>query len=165
MGYNPFDSRFSNLFSMRIAMGTDEILKSKRGEILALATQRGIKNLRVFGSVARGQAGPDSDVDFLVDVELGRTYLDMGAFLMDLQDLLGRKVDLVTERALYAPIKCQIFNEAVPSVRGGLFLMWDAYKAYTISGLQNRYKSGIFFVRRVIGLMCIIFLLARDIRC
>jgi predicted nucleotidyltransferase len=95
-------------------MGTDEILKSKRGEILALATQRGIKNLRVFGSVARGQAGPDSDVDFLVDVEPGRTYLDMGAFLMDLQDLLGRKVDLVTERALHASIKSQILKEAVP---------------------------------------------------
>jgi predicted nucleotidyltransferase len=95
-------------------MGTDEILKSKRGEILALATQRGIKNLRVFGSVARGQAGPDSDVDFLVDVEPGRTYLDMGAFLMDLQDLLGRKVDLVTERALHASIKSQVLKEAVP---------------------------------------------------
>jgi hypothetical protein len=95
-------------------MGTDEILKSKRGEILALATQRGIKNLRVFGSVARGQAGPDSDVDFLVDIEPGRTYLDMGAFLMDLQDLLDRKVDLVTERALHASIKSQILKEAVP---------------------------------------------------
>jgi len=95
-------------------MGTDEILKLKRGEILALATQRGIKNLRVFGSVARGQAGPDSDVDFLVDVEPGRTYLDLGAFLLDLQDLLGRKVDLVTERALHASIKTQILKEAVP---------------------------------------------------
>lgn len=95
-------------------MGIDEILKPKRGDILALAALRGIKNLRVFGSVARGQAGPDSDVDFLVDIEPGRTYLDMGAFLIDLQDLLGRKVDLVTERALYAPIKCQILKEAVP---------------------------------------------------
>jgi len=95
-------------------MGTDEILKLKRGEILALATQRGIKNLRVFGSVARGQAGPDSDVDFLVDVEPGRTYLDLGAFLLDLQDLLGRKVDLVTERALHASIKTQILKEAIP---------------------------------------------------
>ena len=95
-------------------MGTDEILKLKRGEILALATQRGIKNLRVFGSVARGQAGPDIDVDFLVDVEPGRTYLDLGAFLLDLQDLLGRKVDLVTERALHASIKTQILKEAVP---------------------------------------------------
>jgi len=95
-------------------MGTDEIIKSNRDEILALATQRGIKNVRVFGSVARGQAGPDSDVDLLVDVEPGRTYLDMGAFLMDIQDLLGRKVDLVTERALHRSIKKQVLKEAVP---------------------------------------------------
>jgi hypothetical protein len=95
-------------------MGTDEIIKSNRNEILALATQRGIKNVRVFGSVARGQAGPDSDVDLLVDVEPGRTYLDMGAFLMDIQDLLGRKVDLVTERALHRSIKNRVLKEAVP---------------------------------------------------
>ena len=60
---------------MEIHVGADEILKSKRNEILSLATKHGIKNLRVFGSVARGQAGPKSDVDFLVEVEPGRTYL------------------------------------------------------------------------------------------
>jgi uncharacterized protein len=95
-------------------VSTNEILKSKRNEILDLATRHGVKNLRVFGSVARGQAGPQSDVDFLVEVEPGRTYLDLGAFLMDLQDLLGRKVDLVTERALHASIKTQILREAIP---------------------------------------------------
>lgn len=95
-------------------MGTDEILKSKRNDILDLAAKHGVKNLRVFGSVARGQAGPQSDVDFLVEVEPGRTYLDLGAFLMDLEDLLGRKVDLVTERALHASLKSQILQEAVP---------------------------------------------------
>ena len=95
-------------------MGTDEILKSKRDEILRLAVRHGVKNLRVFGSVARGQAGPQSDVDFLVEVEPGRDYLDLGAFLMDLEDLLGRKVDLVTERALHASIKSQVLKEAVP---------------------------------------------------
>ncbi len=95
-------------------MGTDEILKSKRTEILSLAAKRGIKNLRVFGSVARGQAGPQSDVDFLVEVEPGRDYLDLGAFLMDVQDLLGRKVDLVTEKALHSAIKGQVLKEAVP---------------------------------------------------
>ena len=95
-------------------MGTDEILKLKRTEILRLAAQHGIKNLRVFGSVARGEANPESDVDFLVDVESDRSYLDMGAFLMDMQDLLGRKVDLVTERALHISIKKQVLQEAVP---------------------------------------------------
>lgn len=105
MGQNP---------AVEIHVGTDEILKSKRNEILNLATKHGVKNLRVFGSVARGQAGPQSDVDFLVEVEPGRTYLDLGAFLMDLQDLLGRKVDLVTERALHAAIKKQVLQEAIP---------------------------------------------------
>jgi predicted nucleotidyltransferase len=100
--------------AVEIQVGTDEILKSKRKEILILAAQHGVKNLRVFGSVARGQAGPQSDVDFLVEVEPGRTYLDLGAFLMDLEDLLGRKVDLVTERALHASIKNQILQEAIP---------------------------------------------------
>jgi uncharacterized protein len=95
-------------------MGTDEILKSKRDEIFTLAGRHGVKNLRVFGSVALGQAGPQSDVDFLVDVEPGRTYLDLGGFLMDLQDLLGRRVDLVTERALHASIKDRVIQEAVP---------------------------------------------------
>jgi len=99
---------------MEIPVGTDEILKSKRSEILALASRRGVKNLRVFGSVARGQAGPDSDVDFLVELAPGRSYLDIGALLMDLQDLLGRKVDLVTERALHTAIKKQVLLEAVP---------------------------------------------------
>lgn len=95
-------------------MGIDEILKSKRNEILRLAAQHGIKNLRVFGSVARGEANPDSDVDFLVDMDQGRDYLDLGGLLMDLQDLLGRKVDLVTEPALHKSIKKQILQEAVP---------------------------------------------------
>ncbi len=95
-------------------MGTDEILKSNRGEILKLAARHGAKSLRVFGSVARGEAGPDSDIDFIVDMESGRSYLDIGALLMDLQDLLGRKVDLVTERALHASIKSQILQEAIP---------------------------------------------------
>ena len=94
-------------------MGTDEILKNKRNEILNLAKKHGIHNLRVFGSVARGQANAESDVDFLVEVEPGRTYLDLGGFLMDMQDLLGRKVDVVTEKALHASIKDQIVQEAV----------------------------------------------------
>jgi len=92
----------------------NEILKLNRSEILVLAVRHGVKNLQVFGSFARGQAGPDSDVDFLVDVEPGRTYLDLGAFLLDLQELLGRRVDVVTERALRPSIKDQILQESVP---------------------------------------------------
>ena len=94
-------------------MGVDEIFNLKRTEILRLAARYGVKNLRVFGSVARGQAGPQSDVDFLVDLEQGRTYLDLGAFLLDAQDLLGRRVDLVTEKALNAVIRDRVLAEAV----------------------------------------------------
>ena len=111
MGYNVLG--WQHVLAVTVVR-TDEFLKSKRAEILDLATKRGIRNLRVFGSFARGQAGPDSDVDLLVDVEPGRTYLDLGALLLDLQDLLGRKVELVTERALHASIKAQILQEAVP---------------------------------------------------
>lgn len=92
-------------------MGTDEILKSKRSEILRLAARHGVKNLRVFGSVARGEAGPDSDVDFLVDMEADRSYLDIGGFLMDAQTLLGRKVDVVTEPGLHPYLREKVLRE------------------------------------------------------
>ena len=65
-----------------------EVLREKRPEILRLATQYGALNIRVFGSVARDEARSDSDVDFLVDVEAGRSLLDLGGLLMDLRDLL-----------------------------------------------------------------------------
>lgn len=92
-------------------MGTDEILKLKRSEILHLAARHGVKNLRVFGSVARGEAGPDSDVDFLVDMEADRSYLDIGGFLMDAQTLLGRKVDVVTEPGLHPYLREKVLRE------------------------------------------------------
>ncbi|HXL73363.1 MAG TPA: nucleotidyltransferase family protein [bacterium] len=92
-------------------MGTSEILQSKRSEILNLAMGHGVKNLRVFGSVARGEAGPDSDVDFLVKMESGRSYLDIGAFLMDAQILLGRKVDVVTETGLHPYLRERVLKE------------------------------------------------------
>lgn len=90
------------------------ILKDKRNEILRIAAAHGARNVRVFGSVARGEARPDSDVDFLVDMEPGRTLLDMGGLLMDLRDALGREVDLVTERGLKARIRDRILKEATP---------------------------------------------------
>jgi len=68
----------------------------------------------VFGSVARGEAGPDSDVDLLVDMEPGRSLLDHIALLQDLQDLLGIDVDVVTERALHWYVRDKVLKEAVP---------------------------------------------------
>lgn len=95
-------------------MVTDELLRNKREEILRLAARRGARNVRVFGSAASGRAGPDSDVDFLVELEPGRSLFDLGGLLMDLQDLLGRPVDVVTEKGLHWYIRDRILKEAVP---------------------------------------------------
>jgi len=92
----------------------EEILHRRRNEILSLAARRGAFNVRVFGSAARGEADPRSDVDFLVDLEPGRSLLDLGGLLMDLQDLLGRKVDVVTEKGLHWYIRERVLREAVP---------------------------------------------------
>ena len=72
-------------------MGIEELLKDQREDILRIAAQHGAHNVRVFGSVARGEARPDSDVDLLVELESGRSLLDLGGLLMDLQTLLDAK--------------------------------------------------------------------------
>ncbi|MFQ5850120.1 MAG: nucleotidyltransferase family protein [Candidatus Binatia bacterium] len=95
-------------------MGIKELLNTKREEILSIAAKHGARNVRVFGSAARGDAGPDSDLDILVDMEPGRSLLDMGGLLMDLRDLLGREVDVVTERGLKLRIRERVLKEAVP---------------------------------------------------
>ena len=91
-----------------------ELLRRNRDEILRLAAVHGARNIRVFGSVARGEADEESDVDFLVDLEPGRSLLDLGGLLMDMQDLLGRRVDVVTEKGLRPRIRDRVFREAVP---------------------------------------------------
>jgi predicted nucleotidyltransferase len=96
---------------MRIA----GLLKSRRDEILAIAERHGASNVRVFGSVARGEASPDSDVDFLVDLEPGRTLLDHGQLQADLEDLLGCRVDVITDRGLLrSHARARVLEEAVP---------------------------------------------------
>jgi len=94
-------------------MGIDELLKSKREDILEIAARHGARNVRVFGSVARGEADEKSDVDFLVEMEPGRSLLDMGGLLMDLRDLLGRDVDVATERGLKPRIRARVLPQAV----------------------------------------------------
>jgi hypothetical protein len=83
-------------------------------DILRLADRHGASEVRIFGSVARGEAGSDSDVDLLVKLAPGRSLLDHVALWQDLEDLLGRKVDLVSEKALHRLIRDQILKEAVP---------------------------------------------------
>jgi uncharacterized protein len=81
-------------------MRQKELLEAKREDILRLAKQYGAFNVRVFGSVARGDADEQSDIDLLVDMEPGRSLLDLAGLWMDLEELLGCKVDVVTERGL-----------------------------------------------------------------
>ena len=95
-------------------MGIPEIIEDKKEQVLALAARHGASNVRVFGSVATGTADQDSDIDFLVDLEKGRSLFDLGGLLMDLQKLFGRKVDVVTENGLHWYIKDRILSEAKP---------------------------------------------------
>lgn len=91
-----------------------EVLRKKRGAILELAARHGVRELRVFGSVARGDAGPGSDIDFLVKADAGTSLFDLGGFLMDLEKLLGCEVDVVTENGLRLRIRERVLREAVP---------------------------------------------------
>ncbi len=95
-------------------MGIEELLKDRREDILRIAAQHGAHNVRIFGSVARGEARPDSDVDLLVEMESGRSLLDLGGLLMDLQALLGREVDVVTDKGLRDRIRTRVLQEAKP---------------------------------------------------
>jgi predicted nucleotidyltransferase len=95
-------------------MTVEELLAQKRDEILQLAVSRGAHNVRVFGSVARGEGRDDSDIDLLVDVESGRSLLDIVGLWLDLQELLGRKVDLLTEGGINRHLREKILAEARP---------------------------------------------------
>jgi predicted nucleotidyltransferase len=95
-------------------MGIDEFLKAKREDILRIAAKHGARGVRVFGSVARGEASAGSDVDFLVEFEPGRSLFDHAALLLDLEELLGREVDVVTHRSLRSRIRERVLAEAVP---------------------------------------------------
>lgn len=94
-------------------MGIEELLLPLREEILGIAAKYGAYNLRVFGSVARGEARPDSDVDFLVELEPGRNLLDRIALIQDLEELLGRKVDVAKPTNLHERIRDKVLKEAV----------------------------------------------------
>jgi predicted nucleotidyltransferase len=95
-------------------MALDERLKDRREEILRLCATYGARNLRVFGSLARGDADTRSDYDFLVELEPGRSLFDLGGLQYELERLLGRPVDVVTERGLKPRIRDRVLQEAVP---------------------------------------------------
>jgi uncharacterized protein len=95
-------------------MGIEQLLSAKRPEILRAAKSHGAGNVRVFGSVARGEASDDSDVDLLVDLEPGRSLLDHAALVLELEALLGRRVDVAIARGLRDRIRDRVLKEAIP---------------------------------------------------
>jgi predicted nucleotidyltransferase len=94
-------------------MSVSNLLLTLRPQILAAATANGAQQLRVFGSVARGEETEDSDIDFLVSLEPGRTLLDLARLEITLEELLGRRVDLVTEGALIEPVRSTALRESI----------------------------------------------------
>jgi predicted nucleotidyltransferase len=92
----------------------DTLRTNQRSEILRLAQRHGARNVRVFGSVARGEANEGSDLDLLVEWEGGRSLLDHAALVQDLQELLGLQVHVGTEKALHWYVRDRILREATP---------------------------------------------------
>jgi predicted nucleotidyltransferase len=95
-------------------MDVGDLVTKKRDDIIHIATEHGAHNVRIFGSVASGEADAESDLDLLVEMESGRSLLDHIALLQDLEDLLGCKVDVVSEKALHWYIRDRILKEAIP---------------------------------------------------
>lgn len=95
-------------------MEIGELLNKKRDAVIALAVKHGAQNPRIFGSVARGESSDDSDIDLLVKMEEGRSLLDLSALVLDLRELLGVKVDVVSEDGLYWLLRRRILKEAKP---------------------------------------------------
>lgn len=95
-------------------MGVDELIGPQRDAILRIARKHGASNVRVFGSVARGEAGPDSDVDLLIDAGAVTSAWFPGGLVADLEAVLGRRVDVVTERGLMPEMRPHVLREAVP---------------------------------------------------
>jgi len=90
------------------------ILQKYRAEILDLAIRHGARNVRVFGSLARGEGSENSDLDLLVTLAEGRSLLDLVGLKQDLEALVHRPVDIVTERALSPHLRERVLSEAVP---------------------------------------------------
>ena len=95
-------------------LDTAQLIRAKREEILKLASKHGARNVRVFGSVARGEARPDSDIDFLVDTAPVTSPWFPGGLIVDLESLLGKRVEVVTDRGLHPLLRESVLREAVP---------------------------------------------------
>ncbi|MBZ5586912.1 MAG: nucleotidyltransferase family protein [Acidobacteriia bacterium] len=94
-------------------MTLEELRSSYRDQVLSLAEKRGARNVRVFGSVARGEQRPDSDLDLLVDFDPGRSLLDLTGLWIDLENALGCKVDVVSSRGFRPRLASEVLREAI----------------------------------------------------
>ena len=109
---SPPAARAGNV-TVDMAIADLDAIRERRSEILDRASRHGARNVRVFGSAARGDAGPTSDVDLLVEMESGRSLLDFVGLWQDLEDLLGLRVDLVSEGGISPYLRELILSEAV----------------------------------------------------
>jgi len=94
-------------------MSIRQLLQTKRKKILQIAARHGARKVRVFGSVARGEARRRSDIDFLVEMDEGRSLLDHAALILDLERLLKRPVDVASERGLRPPVRKEVLKDAI----------------------------------------------------
>jgi len=92
----------------------ERLLNERRELILEAAARHGARNVRLFGSVARGDADDASDIDLLVDLEPGRSLFDLGGLWSELQVVVGHRVDVVTESGLKSEVRERVLTEAVP---------------------------------------------------
>jgi uncharacterized protein len=92
----------------------EQLLRDKRDDIKHIAAKHGAYNLRVFGSVARGEAGLESDIDILIDVGPTTSSWFPAGLILDLEDLLGRRVEVITEKALNPELRDHVLREAIP---------------------------------------------------
>ena len=90
------------------------LIETHRAELLALARRRGVTGVRIFGSMSRGDGSDDSDVDLLVTLSPGTSGLTLGGLLLDAQELLGRRVDVVTEASLHPALRERVVASAIP---------------------------------------------------
>jgi|SRR5271165_2954153 len=90
-----------------------QLIRLNRDEILKIAERHGVRNVRIFGSVARGEAGPASDVDFLVEAGPATSSWFPGGLIVDLEALLGRRVEVVTERGLHPELRDSVLIDSV----------------------------------------------------